>query len=165
MRFLGDFCSRSVGSLCNHNIEGVRVGGSCDRFAPTLKSVFGAVSFREELARGPDHIRAELEEAVRFNGFPGEESRKMLDLSEEVPPQDLGVSTMREGQPALGFGSPVARDRALRHLEGRGMNGVHGQRGLVLAFENTHLLVHAVVSLIHASVGELRVVSPAVDDE
>ncbi len=162
MSFLCDFCSRSIGSRCIHNLEGVRVGGSCDRFAPTLQSVFGAVSFREELARGPDHIRAELEEAVRFNGFPSEEARKMLDLAEEVPPPDLDVPAVREGQPALGFESPVARDRALRHLEGRGMNGVHTQRDLVLSFEDTHALVHAAASLIYAEVkvGELRVVSP-----
>ncbi len=180
MRFLCDFCSRSIGSRCNHDLEGVRVaggqapsearpaltgvGGSCDRFAPTLQSVFGAVSLREELARGPEHIRAELEEAVRFNGFPSEEAQKMLDLADEVPSQDVDVSAVREEQPALGFESPVARDRALRHLEARGIDGVHGQRSLVLAFEDTHALVHAVVSLVNARVGEFRVVSPRTNE-
>ena len=108
----------------------------------------------------------------------------MLDLAEEVPPQDLGVPAVRpasakgssghalrslgeggrEGQPALGFGSPVARDGALQHLEGRGMNGVHGQHDLVLAFDNTHVQVRAAISLIQARVGEFRVVSPATGD-
>ncbi len=50
--FLCDFCSRSIGSCCIHNFEGVCVGGLWDRFAPTLQSVFGLRWRHDELAKG-----------------------------------------------------------------------------------------------------------------
>jgi len=165
MSFLCDFCSRSVGSRCNHNLEGVRVGGSCDRFAPTLQSVFGLRWLHDELAKGRDHIRKEVEEAARFNGFPEEERRKMLALADEVPPLDLGIPKLLKGDPVLAFESAADRDRAVRRLEADGMSGLRCQRGLVLAFSDVPTLAAATMTLLDAGIGEFRVAAPAGEDD
>lgn len=164
MSFLCDFCSRSVGSRCNHNLEGVRVGGSCDRFTPTLQSVFGLRWLHDELAKGRDHIRRELEEAARFNGFPEEEARKMLALADEVPPLDLGIPVLLRGDPVLAFESAADRDRAVRHLGAQGISGLRGQRGLVLAFSDVETLANAVTCALDAGVGEFHVAAPPDED-
>jgi hypothetical protein len=164
MSFLCDFCSRSVGSRCVRNLEGVRVGDSCEGFAPTLQSVFGLRELHELLSKGKHHIRRELREIVGFNGFPKREADLVLDLIAEIPPRKVAPPPLQTAGPALVFDSPAAKDRAVRHLEGAGMGGLRGQRGNALLFADPPTLVRAVMELVlKADVREFHVSAP--DDD
>lgn len=161
MSFLCDFCSRSVGSRCNFNLEGVRVGDPCDRFAPTLQSVFGLRELHDLLSKGKHHVRRELREIARFNGFPKRETSLVLDLVAEIPPREIAPPPLKTAGPALVFDSPAAKDRAIRHLEATGMHGLRGQRGHALLFSDPPTLVHAVSELVlEADVREFHLSAP-----
>ena len=164
MSFLCDFCSRSVGSRCNRDLDGVRVGGSCDGFAPTLQAVFGLRELHDLVARGREHVRRELASAARFNGFPEREAALLVALADELPPAELSPPPFPKGDPVLAFDSPAAKDRAVRHLEGEGMSGLRGQRGLVLVFADAPTLVRAVISLVlEGSIRQFCVAAPEED--
>ena len=120
MSFLCDFCSRSVGSRCVRNLEGVRVGGSCDGFAPTLQSVFGLRELHDLVPKGREYVRRELASAAQFNGFPEREAALLVALADELPPADLSPPPFPKGDPVLVFDSAAAKDRAVRHLEAVG---------------------------------------------
>ena len=163
MSFLCDFCSRSVGSRCGHRPEGVRVGRSCDRFAPTLQSVFGLQWLHDELSKGAERVRKELAEAARFNGFPEEETRRMLALADELPPAEYAPRPFPGGRPVLVFDWPTDRDRAVRLLEAEDMGGLREQRGLTLEFADLGTLADAASILIEAGACEFRVRAPGAD--
>ena len=148
MSFLCDFCSRSVGSRCVRDLDGVRVGGSCDDFAPTLQSVFGLAGLRDLVPKGREHILRELTEAARFNGFPEREAGLLVALADEVPPAEYAPPPFPKGTPVLVFGSAATKDRAARHIEATGMNGLRGQSGHALLFADPPTLVRAVTELV-----------------
>ena len=159
MSFLCDYCSRSVGSMCAHRPEGVRVGQSCDRFAPTLRCVFGLRWLHDELVMGAEHVRKELAEAARFNGFPEEETRRMLALADEVPPPERLPRPFPRSETALVFDTPAARSRAVLILEAEGMGGLGEQPGQTLAFADLATLARAASALIKVGTGEFHVVA------
>ena len=164
MSFLCDFCSRSVGSRCVRNLDGVRVGGSCDGFVPTLQSVFGLRELHDLIPQGCGHVRRELVETARFNGFPEREAALLVALADELPPAEVSPPPFPKGDPVLVFDSPAAKDRAARHLEATGMNGLRGQRGLVLTFADAPTLVRAVISLVlEGNVRQFGVSAPEED--
>lgn len=163
MSFLCDFCSRSVGSRCNRNLDGVRVGGSCDGFAPTLQAVFGLRELHDLVGRGREHVRRELVSAARFNGFPEREAALLVALADELPPAEFSPPPFPKGDPVLVFDSAAAKDRAVRHFEGKGMSGLRGQRGLALVFADGPTLARAVISLVLK--GNIRQFCVAVPEE
>ena len=164
MSFLCDFCSRSVGSRCNRNLDGVRVGGSCEGFAPTLQAVFSQRELHDLVAKGREHVRRELASAARFNGFPEREAALLVALADELPPAEVSPPPFPKGDPMLVFDSAAAKDRAVRHLERTGTGGLRGQRGLVLTFADTPTLVRTVISLVlEGNVREFRVSAPEED--
>ena len=112
MSYLCDFCSRSVGSRCVRNLDGVRVGGACDGFAPTLQSVFGLRELHDIIPKGRGFIREELEQAAAFYRFPEEEKRRLMALSDEIPPAERAPPPFPKGDPVLVFESPRERGRA-----------------------------------------------------
>lgn len=165
MSFLCDFCSRSVGSRCNRNLHGVRVGGSCDGFAPTLQTVFGLRELHDLIPKGREHVRRELAEAARFNGFPEREAGLLVALADEVPPAEFAPTAFPKGDPVLVFESPLERGRAVAHLEAQGMSGLRGQRGPTLVFADVPTLAQAVVSLtLEAGVRRFHVSAPPDED-
>jgi hypothetical protein len=165
MSYLCDFCSRSVGSRCVRNLDGVRVGGSCEAFAPTLQSVFGLRELHDLLSKGKHHIRRELREAVRFNGFPKREANLVLDLIAEIPPRETAAPAFPRGDPVLVFESARERARALAHLEAKGTGGLRGQRGLMLAFADVPTLARAVITLtLEAGIRRFHVSAPPDED-
>ena len=164
MSFLCDFCSRSVGSRCVRNLDGVRVGDSCEAFAPTLQSVFGLAGLRDLIPKGREHIRRELAEAARFNGFPEREAGMLVALADEVPPAEYAVPPFPKGDPVLVFDSAAAKARAVRHLERASVNGLPGQRGLTLAFADVPTLARAVTSLVlEGNIRQFRLAAPEDD--
>ncbi len=148
MSFLCDFCSRSVGSRCNFNLDGVRVGDPCERFAPTLQSVFGLRELHDLLSKGKHLVRRELREIVRFNGFPKRETALVLDLVAEIPPRKIAPQPFKPVGSTLVFDSAAAKDRATRHLDGTNMRGLLEQRGHALLFTDPPTLVRAVTELV-----------------
>ena len=164
MSFLCDFCSRSVGSRCNHNLEGVRVGDPCGRFAPTLQSVFGARGLHDELASGRDHILGELREAARFNGFPREETRRVLALADEVPPPEFAPPPFPQGAPVFTFDSALERDRAVRCLEEQGVTGFRSERGLAVVLADTPTAASAAGALVECVVRGFHVARDGTGD-
>jgi hypothetical protein len=165
MSYLCDFCSRSVGSRCVRNLEGVRVGGSCDGFAPTLQSVFGLRELHDLMPKGLYFIREELEQAAAFYRFPEEEKRRLLALVDEVPPAECVPPAFPKGDPVLVFESPRERGRATAHLEAQGMSGLRGQRGLTLVFADVPTLARAVISLtLEAGIRRFHVSAPPDED-
>ncbi len=163
MSFLCDYCSRSVGSRCVRNLDGVRVGGSCDGFAPTLRSIFGLRELHDLLSKGRHHIRRELREVARFNAFPKREANLVLDLVAEIPPQDSAPPPFRTAGPALVFDSPADRDRAARTLEDWGAGGARLAGGTALEYTTAAALGHAAHTLIMLNAGEFRVVARGED--
>ncbi|MHC5059376.1 MAG: hypothetical protein ACYTKD_32390 [Planctomycetota bacterium] len=99
------------------NLEGVRVGGSCDRFAPTLQAVFGLAGLRDLVPKGREHVRRELADAARFNGFPEREAGLLVALADDIPPAGYAPPPCPKGAPALFFASAAEKDRAVRHLD------------------------------------------------
>ena len=165
MSFLCDMCSRSVGSRCVRNLDGVRVGGSCEGFAPTLQAVFGLRELHDLVAKGREHVRRELASAARFNGFPEREATLLAALADELPPAECAPPPFPKGAPVLVFDSAAAKDRAVRHLEGTGMGGLRGQRGLVLVFADAPTLVRAVISLVlEGNIRRFHVSAPPDED-
>jgi hypothetical protein len=163
--YLCDLCSLSVGSRCVRNLDGVRVGGSCDHFAPTLQSVFGLRELHDLMPRGLDFIREELEQAAAFYRFPEEEKRRLLALAEEVPPAECVPPAFPKGEPVLVFESPRERAEAVAHLEAKGMSGLRGQRGLMLAFADVPTLARAVITLtLEAGIRRFHVSAPPDED-
>jgi hypothetical protein len=148
MSFLCDFCSRSVGSRCNFNLDGVRVGDPCERFAPTLQSVFGLRELHDLLSKGKHLVRRELREIARFNGFPKPETSLVLDLVADIPPRKIAPLPLRPAGSALVFDSPAAKDRAIRHLDSTNMQALPEQRGHALLFADPPTLVRAVTELV-----------------
>ena len=165
MSYLCDFCSRSVGSRCVRNLEGVRVGGSCDGFAPTLQSVFGLRELHDLIPKGSDHICTELAGIARWGGFPSREAGRLVALAEEVPPPESVPPPFPKGDPVLVFESPRERARAVAHLEAQGMSGLRGQRGPTLVFADVPTLARAVVSLtLEAGIRRFHVSAPPDED-
>jgi hypothetical protein len=147
------------------NLKGVRVGGSCDDFAPTLQSVFGLLELHDLMPKGRDHIRTELVKTARFNDFPSRETGRLVVLAEEVPPTECVPPAFPKGDPVLVFESARERGRAVAHLEAQGMSGLRGQRGLMLAFADVPTLARAVVSLtLDAGIRKFHVSAPPDDD-
>jgi len=164
MSFLCDFCSRSVGSRCVRNLDGVRVGGPCDGFAPTLQAVFGLAGLRDLVPKGREHVRRELADAARFNDFPEREAGLLVALADEVPLARYATPPFPKGAPALFFSSAAEKDRAVRHLDAAGVTGLRGQRGLALVFADVPTLVRAVTSLvIEGDVRRFQVAAPEDD--
>ena len=161
MSYLCDFCSRSVGSRCVRNLDGVRVGGSCDGFAPTLQAVFGLAGLRDLVPKGREHVRRELADAARFNGFPEREAGLLVGLADEVPPAGFATPRYPKGDPVLVFDTAAAKGRAVRHLEAVGVAGFRGQRGLALAFADVPTLARAVTSLVlEGNIRQFRLAAP-----
>jgi hypothetical protein len=130
------------------NLDGVRVGGSCGDFAPTLQAVFGLAGLRDHVPRGREHVRRELEDAARFNGFSEREAALLVALADEVPPGGYAMPRYPKGDPVLVFDTAAAKGRAVRHLDAAGVTGFRGQRGLALAFADVPTLARAVTSLV-----------------
>ena len=165
MSYLCDFCSRSVGSRCVRNLDGVRVGGSCDHFAPTLQSVFGLRELHDLIPKGRERVRRELEGTARFNGFPKREAGQLVALAEEVPPPECVPPAFPKGDPVLVFESPRERAQAVAHLEAKDMSGLRGQRGLMLAFADVPTLARAVITLtLEAGIRRFHVSAPPDED-
>ena len=161
MSFLCDFCSRSIGSRCNFNLDGVRVGDPCERFAPTLQSVFGLRELHDLLSKGKHFVRRELREIVRFNGFPKREMGLVLDLVAEIPSRKIAPQPLKPVGSVLVFDSPAAKDRAIRHLERTNMRSLPDQRGSALLFADPPTLARAVTELVlKAGVLEFHVSVP-----
>ena len=164
MSYLCDYCSRSVGSRCVRNLDGVRVGGSCDGFAPTLQSVFGLRELHDLVPKGREYVRRELASAAQVNGFPEREAALLVALADEVPPPECTPPPFPKGDPVLVFDSAAAKDRAVRHLEAVGTRGLSGQRGLVLAFDDVPALMRAVISLVlEGNIRQFQVAAPEED--
>ena len=165
MSYLCDFCSRSVGSRCVRNLDGVRIGGSCDHFAPTLQSVFGLRELHDLIPKGRERVRRELEGAARFNGFPKREAGQLVALAEDVPPAECVPPAFPKGDPVLVLESPRERAQAVAHLEAKGMSGLRGERGPVLAFADVPTLARAVITLtLEAGIRRFHVSAPPDED-
>ena len=88
----------------------------------------------------------------------------LVALADEVPPAKYAVPLFPKGDPVLVFDSAAAKDRAIRHLEGTGMSGLHGQRGLTLAFADVPTLARAVTSLVlEGNIRQFRLAAPEDD--
>jgi hypothetical protein len=147
------------------NLEGVRVGGSCDGFAPTLQSVFGLRELHDLIPKGSDHICTELAGLARWGSFPSGEAGRLVALAEEVPPAELSPPAFPKGDPVLVFESPRERAEAVAHLEAQGMSGLRGQRGLTLAFTDVPTLARAVIALtLEAGIRRFHVSAPPDED-